>query len=69
MSDDKSMQREEGQEGKEQEQQHPQQLAEGMEGSGSLEMVAREETSEGQHESMFGKSLRNISMKLSNFAG
>uniref|UniRef100_A0A0R3RZU7 TPR_MLP1_2 domain-containing protein n=1 Tax=Elaeophora elaphi TaxID=1147741 RepID=A0A0R3RZU7_9BILA len=65
MSDDKSIRRVKGQEHEEQEQQH----VERTEESGSLGTVADEGRSEGHHGSMFGKSLRDASIKSPNFAG
>ncbi|KAM3718204.1 Nucleoprotein TPR [Dirofilaria immitis] len=62
MSDDKNIRDMKGHGNEEQRQQQSQRFMETTEGSGSI--VAGEGRSEGQHESMFGKSLREASIDI-----
>lgn len=65
MSDDKSMRRVKCQGNEQEERQQPERFMEGVGGDENLETVVGEGRSEGQHRSMFGKSLQDASVKLS----
>ncbi|VDK82623.1 unnamed protein product [Litomosoides sigmodontis] len=69
MSDDKSIRRTNCQGDEQEDPQQPQRFIEGAGGGENVDTVAREGRSESQHRSMFGKSLRDASAKLSTFTG